>query len=510
MPILLLEAFRQDNPLLVGAITDLAKAVAKEPPLGPDASPPRALLVGGYVRDLLLEQAPKDADVEIFGVDAERLHALLEELFPGHVHDVGRAFGILKIHLSHGVEFDVAVPRTESKTAPGHTGFAINTNPHLSYEEAARRRDFTINAMSFDPLTGELIDPWNGQVDLEARLLRVVDPETFVEDPLRVYRAVQFVARFALTLEPHSRALMETLVRDGHLSELSSERITEELRKLLLFAERPSIGLTLLRDLGILARDYPELHALIGTEQEPEWHPEGDVWVHTLLVVDQAAKIIRRPEHHERTAEERLQIVFGALCHDLGKPLTTFRVEKKGVMRWTSPGHQEAGDAPTQALCARLRFSESITHAARMVALHHLRSSEYYLKKEKGELTDVSYANAIRTLLKKIHPLDWRVLHACAEADFRGRGFEDADTRPDPYDDAFAETILREHLDQQAVQPLVRGQELIDLFQLTPGTYIGDLLRSIEHARDQGRIRTKEEALLFVEDLIANRGHGAS
>ncbi len=507
MSVSLLERLAEQNPLLVGAINDLAKAVAKEPTHPEHTTPPRALLVGGYVRDLLVGQEPKDADVEVFGVAPERLFELLETLFPGQVHDVGRAFGILKVHLSHGIEFDVAIPRTESKTAPGHKGFAINSNPYLSLKDAAQRRDFTVNAISLDSLTGELIDPWNGQADLEKKLLRVVDPKTFVEDPLRVYRAVQFLARFEFTLEAESRQLMETMVREGQLKELSSERITDEFIKLLLLAEKPSIGFELMRELGIIEQSYPELQSLIGTQQEPEWHPEGDVWIHTMLVADQAAKIIRRPENAEFTRDERLQTVLGAICHDFGKPPTTFRAEKKGVMRWTSPGHQEAGEAPTLAFCARLKFSESVVHAARMIALHHLRPSEYYLKKEKGELTDASYANAIRTLLKKIKPLNWRVMHASAEADFRGRGFADADTRDYPYGELFKETIIREKLDEEALHPLVMGHELIELFQLEPGPYIGNLMRAIEHARDKGEIKTKDEALVFAGDLVKNRGH---
>ncbi len=505
----LLSKLQQQNPLLIGAILDLCKTVAKEPVHEQQTTKPRALIVGGYVRDLLLEQEPKDADVEIFGIEAPRLQTLLEALFPGQVHDVGRAFGILKIHLSHGVEFDVAIPRTESKIAPGHTGFAVNTDPYLSEYEAARRRDFTINAISLDPLTGELIDPWNGQADLEKRLLKVVDPKTFVDDPLRVYRAMQLLARFELTVDPASQTLMQQITKDGHLKELSPERITDELGKLLLLAKRPSLGFEFLRELGIISQDYPELHALIDTPQEPEWHPEGDVWIHTMLVVDQAAKMIRRGENADFTREEQLQTVFGALCHDLGKPATTHRAEKDGIMRWRSPGHQEAGEAPTIAFCSRLRFSEAVSEAARLIALHHLRPGEYYLKKQKGELTDASYANAIRTLLKKTKPLNWRVLHAAAEADFRGRAFPDPDTRDYPYGTLFKETIVREKLDEEAKHPLVMGHELIELFQIEPGPYVGDLMRTIEHARDQGTIRTKEDALVLIGELIKTRGHRA-
>lgn len=505
--LLVTQLLKSHDPLLVGAVLDVCRLVAKEPQQPNQPQPPRAFLVGGSVRDLLMKLEPKDVDIEIFGVPAERLQELLETLFPGRVHDVGRAFGILKVHLSHGLDFDVAIPRTESKIAPGHRGFAVQTNPYLSFAEAARRRDFTMNAISLDPLTGELVDPWNGQQDIKARLLRVVDPLTFVEDPLRVYRAVQLLARFDLVLEPETLAFMQRMVTDGHLAELSPERITDELGKLLLLAERPSLGFELLRTLGIVERDYPELQALIGVQQEPEWHPEGDVWIHTMMVIDQAAKIIRREEHVERTNEQKLQITVGAMCHDFGKPSTTRLMEKDGVMRFRSLGHQEAGEAPTVSFCERLRFSHEVVFAARMITLNHLRPGELFMKKDKKELTDVSYANAIRTLLKRIHPVPWQVLLASAEADFRGRGFFDADTRAYPHGDLFRETIEREKLDEEARHPLVMGHELIEIFALEPGPYIGDLMRTVENARDEGVIRTKEEALAMVKELIEKRGH---
>lgn len=501
------QLLEKHNPLLAGAILDVCRLVAKEPQQENQTQKSRAFLVGGSVRDLLLQLSPKDLDIEIFGIPAERLQAILEKLFPGQVHDVGRAFGILKIHLSHGLEFDVAIPRTESKTAPGHKGFAVQTDPYLSYEEAARRRDFTINAISLDPLNDEIIDPWNGSADVEARVLRVVDPATFVEDPLRVYRAVQLLARFDLTLEPQSLALMQQMVIEGQLAELSPERITDEISKLLLLAERPSVGFELMRTLGIVERDYPELQALIGTQQEPEWHPEGDVWIHSMMVIDQAAKIIRRPEHVERTKDQKLQITLGALCHDFGKPSTTRLMKKNGVTRYRSLGHQEAGEAPTISFCERLRFSQDVVFAARLIALNHLRPGELYIKKEKKELTDVSYANAIRTLLKRVHPMPWQILLASAEADFRGRGFVDNETRDYPHGNLFKETIEREKLDEEAQHPLVMGHELIEAFNLEPGPYIGDLMRTVERARDEGTIRTKEEALAMVKDLIEKRGH---
>ena len=244
----------------------------------------RALLVGGCVRDELLGLEPKDHDVEVFGVPADRLRGILEGV--GRVEAVGESFAVYKVG---GV--DVSLPRRESKTGRGHKGFAVTGDPDLSIEEAARRRDFTINAISRDPLNRQILDPFNGGSDLEARRLRIVDPRTFADDSLRVLRALQFVARFELTVDDATRALL----REIPLDDLPPERVWGEVEKLLLLAPRPSLGFALALDLGVVDRLWPEFKALVGVPQEPEWHPEGDVWVHTLMVIDQARRLIESP-----------------------------------------------------------------------------------------------------------------------------------------------------------------------------------------------------------------------
>ena len=243
------------------AVERLAREVASLVPERIDR-PPRALLVGGLVRDALLGRTTTDADVEVFGVPAGRLESLLESLFPERVNTVGRSFGIFKVHLVHGIDLDVALPRTESKVASGHRGFTVLGDPFLPFPEAARRRDFTINALAADPLTGEILDGHRGLDDLAERALRAVDRATFVEDPLRVWRAVQLAARLAFRVEPGTVALMRAMVARGDLAELSRERVTEELRKLLRDAESPSLGLLLARDLGAVASAFPEIEAL--------------------------------------------------------------------------------------------------------------------------------------------------------------------------------------------------------------------------------------------------------
>ena len=221
----------------------------------------RALIVGGWVRDRLLGRPSKDIDIEVYALDAEALRTVLSSFGP--VNTVGESFTVYKV-----ADLDVSLPRRESKVGHGHRGFAVTGDPTLSIVEASRRRDFTINAISYDPLTGEYEDPFAGRADLEARVLRAVDPRTFADDSLRVLRAVQFAARFELTVDQGTAQLCRRI----RLDDLPSERIWGELEKLLLLAGRPSIGLQLALDLHAIPQLFPELHALVGCPQEPEWH----------------------------------------------------------------------------------------------------------------------------------------------------------------------------------------------------------------------------------------------
>jgi len=289
----------------------------------------RALIVGGWVRDRLLGRASKDIDIEVFGVSSESLRTLLEAI--GRVEAVGESFQVYKLG-----DIDVSLPRRESKAGRGHRGFAVVGDPQMSVEEAARRRDFTINAISWDPLTGDYEDPFGGRADLDRRRLHVVDPSTFADDSLRVLRAIQFVARFELEATEETKAICRGIALD----DLPAERVWGEIEKLLA-ANRPSIGFALGLELGVVAKLFPELQALVGCVQEPEWHPEGDVWVHNLQVIDQAR---RRVDDLDRGP--RVAVMLGAVCHDLGKPATTAFVD--GRIR--SIDHEEQGVAPASSL----------------------------------------------------------------------------------------------------------------------------------------------------------------
>jgi tRNA nucleotidyltransferase (CCA-adding enzyme) len=432
----------------------------------------RTLVVGGWVRDRLLGIASTDLDLEIYGLRPERLPELLAPF--GRVEPVGQSFPVFKVG-----PIDVAVPRRESKTGRGHKGFRVEGDPFLSVEEAARRRDFTINAIAWDPLTDVYFDPFDGRADLDRRLLRVVDPVTFVDDSLRVLRALQFAARFELDVEPATRALC----RSVQLDDLPAERVWGEFEKLLVKARGPSIGFALALDLGVVDRLLPEMRALVGCEQEPAWHPEGDVWIHTLMVVDEARA---RIDDLERPG--RIAIMLGAVCHDFGKPATTALID--GRIR--SLGHEEAGVAPATALLDRFNIHSVDGVDVRRQVLgfvaHHLKPGAWY--KAQEQVSD----GAFRRLAQKVD-LEW--LARLAQADCRGRS--------GPFDcsamDWFLARARQLGVEHRPPAPLLLGRHLLPL-GLEPGPRMGEILRRVYEHQLDGGVTTVEEGTTLARRLI--------
>jgi len=432
----------------------------------------RALVVGGWVRDRLLGRACKDLDVEVFGVPADRLKTLLESL--GRVDTVGESFTVYKLE-----NIDVSLPRRESKTGRGHKGFTVEGDPSLSFREAARRRDFTVNAISQDPLTGEIIDPFDGRADLDRRLLRAVDPVTFVEDSLRVLRAIQFAARFELTVDDDTKRLC----RDLPLDDLPSERIWGEFEKLLLQAERPSLGFSLALDLGVVDRLLPEMKSLMGCPQEHEWHPEGDVWIHTLMVIDQARARIDGLSRGPAAA-----MMLGAMCHDLGKPATTALID--GRIR--SMGHEERGVEPATALLDRFNIQSMDGYDVRQAVLglvaHHLKPSAFF--KAATPVSD----GAFRRLAMKV---DLELLARFAKADCHGRGGDfDCSAM-----DWFLDRARHLGVEHAAPKPIVLGRHLLEL-GVSPGPRMGQLLKQIYEQQLDGTVRTLEDGIRLARELI--------
>ena len=432
----------------------------------------RALIVGGWVRDRLLGRDSKDIDLEVYGVPAASLRALLEQVGP--VNTVGESFTVYKVG-----PLDVALPRRESKTGRGHRGFSVSGDPDLPLEEAARRRDFTINAIAWDPLTEDYLDPCGGRADLERRVLRAVDPATFADDSLRVLRALQFVARFELELDAATRALCRTIALD----DLPAERIWGELEKLLLGAKRPSVGFALALELGVVERLFPELAALVDCPQEPEWHPEGDVWVHTLLVIDRARERI-----DGLTRPAQIAIMLGAVCHDLGKPATTATID--GRIR--SLNHEEMGVAPATAFLDRINMhtldgDDVRRHVLGLVA-NHLKPGMW--RTARDGVGD----GAFRRLARKV---DLELLARLAKADCLGRTGEfDCSAM-----DWFLERARALGVQHEAPKPLLLGRHLLGL-GMTPGPRIGEVLRQVYERQLDGEIRSLEDATTAAHAII--------
>jgi tRNA nucleotidyltransferase (CCA-adding enzyme) len=442
----------------------------------------RPFLVGGAVRDALLGLPVKDHDVEVFGLPPDRLRDVLAGA--GTVNAVGEAFTVFKVAGLPGVEgdVDVSLPRRDSKAGPGHRGIAVTGDPTLTVAEAARRRDFTINALMQDPFTGEVLDPHGGRADLEARLLRAVDPVTFGEDPLRALRAVQMAARFELAVDPDTARLCASMP----LGELPAERVFGEIEKLLLQARRPSLGLALLRDWGMLPLVAPELEPLERTPQDPEWHPEGDVWIHTLLAVDQAVPLLEGLDR-----PRALAVMLATLFHDLGKPSTT-RMER-GRLR--SLGHEEAGLAPTERMLDRWNVHTLLGYDVRGQVLglvgNHLKPGQLYDDRER--VSD----GAIRRLAGKCEPA---LLYRVARADCLGRTGDFAPVAME----WFLERVRALDVAERPPEPLLRGRHLLEL-GVPPGPEVGRIVRAVYERQLDGAVTTLDEARNEARRLLTER-----
>jgi tRNA nucleotidyltransferase (CCA-adding enzyme) len=441
----------------------------------------RPRLVGGGVRDWLLGLEPKDLDVEVAGVDFEALHRALAPF--GATDVVGRSFGVIKVRsAASGAEYDFSLPRRESKTGAGHRGFAVQPDPSLSDAAAAARRDFTLNAISYDPLTGTLIDPLGGEADLKARILRH-SSAAFTEDPLRVLRAFQLAARFDFTLAPETAALCRTIA-DAY-AELPVERVWGEWDKWAVKSLKPSRGLDVLEQTGWL-RHFPEIAVLRGTPQEPEWHPEGDVFTHTQHCLD---ALVALPGWQEAEPARRRRLTLAVLAHDFGKPSTTVRAERRGVMRWTSPGHEGAGGPLAETFLRRIGAPQELTVPVTALVVYHLVH-------HRGHNAGYSEAQ-VRRLARKIAPATLDELALVMTADSNGRPpLESPETlvliarmR------ARAQELALEHA---APRPLLQGRHLVALGR-KPGPKFKPLLDAAFEAQLDGAFTDEPGAVAWLK-----------
>lgn len=443
------------------------------------------LFVGGCVRDLLLARrkdpsatlasiGAKDYDIEVYGLGYDAILDALKKRFS--VDLVGKSFGVVKV----ANRYDVSIPRRESKQGVGHKGFAVDSDPSMSFEEAMARRDFTVNAigMRFD---GTLVDPYHGEADLNRAVLRATTA-AFAEDPLRVLRGMQFAARFDFDMEPGTVLLCRSLFTE--FPTLSEDRIWGEWQKWASRSRVPSKGLRILRDTGWID-GFPEIAALVDVPQNPRFHPEGDVFTHTCLAVDAAVDTADELglDEHDRTI-----LLLAALCHDFGKPYTTVWREEDGV--WTSPNHAVQGVPFVESFLRRMRAPGWVVDHVRPLVAEHMAHMGLAPNEDPSE-------RVVRRLAVRLEPSNIRMWAALCRSDAKGCRATFDRHRTSLWQDIAEKLAVME----RKPKPILQGRDLLPL-GYKPGPEMGQLLKDAYEAQLDGRISTREEALA----LIGTRG----
>lgn len=436
-----------------------------------------ALVVGGFARDAALSKfgyklKPNDIDIEVYGLEFDELKNVLDKL--GTINVVGEAFKVIKLG-----GLDISIPRRDSKTGRGHKGFTVEGDPNMLIKEAAQRRDFTINALALDPLTGEILDFYGGIEDVKNKILRATDEKLFGDDSLRVLRAAQFAGRFGFDIDSKTLEICRSL----DLTELPKERVGEEWLKLLMKADKPSVGLDAMLELGVLDQLHPELKALVGVPQNPEYHPEGDVWVHTSLVVDAAVEIA---EENSLNEEDKLVLALSALCHDLGKPATT-KIQEDGKI--TSYGHEGEGVLLSEKFLKSLNINQDIIKKVLLLVDDHMFIHH-------KDVVDSS----VRRLARRLYPATIRELAWLATADVRGSTLFKAG-EDYPRAEALVKKAEELAVKDSRPEPLIMGRDLLEI-GFKPGKRIGEILKEVEELQLDGKINNSEEAKVYVRSKL--------
>lgn len=441
----------------------------------------KCYFVGGFVRDGLLGIQSKDVDVEVFGISPEELHDAILTYIQRHrgiVDEVGKSFGVLKYRDENGEEIDFSIPRRERKTGEGHRGFDVESDPTLSIEDTASRRDFTINAIYRDVFTGEIVDPLFGVDDLKNGVLRSCGP-AFAEDPLRVLRGMQFVSRFSLgKIDRFTQAQSHSLY--FHYLDLPKERVWQEWLKWASLSVKPSLGIDFLDRTDWICH-YPDIEFMDGVQQNPVYHPEGDVLTHTKLVCDAAADIAIR---EGLTGEDRAVLMFAALTHDMGKPSTTVFEDGK----WKSPGHDRAGVPIARHFLESIGCLERIIQRVIPLVSEHMFPIWNNLSRKM-----------VRRLRLRLEPATMQELLWVMEADRSGRF-------PLPggiTDEMRALQALDAELPPR-IEPIITGRHLIDTFGISQGKIIGELKRLAFEGQLEEEFNDVESGIAWLKQKISS------
>ena len=413
-----------------------------------------SLIMGGAVRDAILGIESKDIDIEVYKLTIDQLKALLDTKGIKQ-KEVGESFAVIKISLD-GQDFDLSIPRREVSTGPGYLDFDVFPDPHMSIAEAASRRDFTINTMGLD-INGCIFDPFTGVNDLQAGVLKATSGQ-FEEDPLRVYRAANFIARFNLTVEATTHFRCCELFPKTET--LPVERIYTELHKILIKGISPSLGLDFLREVGCYTGD------MAGCKQDPIWHPEGDVWEHTMLVVDAARGIARE---HGLNEDDTWVLMLAALLHDCGKPETS--IVEEGRIR--SPGHAEVGAKKAKRFLEFLKAPNSVIDGVVPLVKEHMVS-----------IGVDPTPRIVRRLANRLHPSTIQLWSILVEADKHGPGGVAIKT-----DDRWLKIAEDEKVENDKPKPILMGRHLIEHFEMKPGEQFGVILKAAFEAQLDGMFK---------------------
>lgn len=402
-----------------------------------------AYFVGGMVRDMLIGSQIKDIDIEVHGLTEDQLARILQKF--GHVDVVGKSFGVLRLH---GIDIDWSLPRADSAGRKP----IVAIDPFMPIDQALARRDVTMNAMAVHATSQMLIDPFNGLQDLEDGILRSPNIDFFSQDPLRFFRIMAFISRF----EMYPDLVLHTLCTTMPIATVSRERIEQEFAKMLLRSKRPSLGIRWLKQIGRLHELLPELAATVGVEQSPKWHPEGDVFEHSMQALDAAACLDYISD------EEKLTILYAVLCHDLGKAVTT-KHEPDGIH---SHGHEEAGEPLARALLKRITHNIALIDKVAKLVRWHMEPAHFVCGDAK--------MSAYKRLAHKLAPdVNIAMLLKVAIADRRGRN--GTGREPLTSDDSglalFAQKAELAKVSHEREPSLLTGKDFLDV--IAPGPELG-------------------------------------
>lgn len=441
-------------------------------------------LVGGCVRDALLGLEPKDIDVEVYGVSYDELEFFLSKF--GTTDLVGKSFGVIKFTDQDGNTCDFSIPRRDSKAGEGHRGFEIEVDGTISEQEAASRRDFTINALMYDPLSKTLLDFFGGRTDLEARNLKATSG-AFADDPLRILRGMQFAARFDMIADAVT-AMAGYKCFSGYES-LAKERVCEEWMKLMTKGVKPSKALDFLHDTGWI-QHFPELEGIEDVKQDMEWHPEGGVFEHTGHVLDAMVEIVDRKGI---VGDERAVLMFSALGHDFGKAVKTEFREKNGKMRWTAHGHEAASGPLMRSFLERVGVKADIIAQCVPLVENHMAHVNFE--------NETVAPRVVRRLAERLAPANIQQLAMLVEADVSGRP---------PLEKHVPFSVMRmiqlSYMQNVALKPqppLVQGRHVMPLFGNVAGRHIGVVTKAAYDAQLEGEFSKEPEALEWIERYVA-------